>query len=149
VLVLHLDFIGEPVRPHLRRGGRQISFAKPFAARAIARTIPFRRAGLIECRNHRHMILVYQVEFFVIFTSLGVIGESPLTQMRMKVCVALALLGTPWFTGVAANAQYYYGPAIAAHRLLCHHWRTVNFNFTAGITSMHIHLIMATVMGVE
>ena len=31
----------------------------------------------------------------------------------MKVCVALALLGTPCLTGVAANAQYYYGPAIA------------------------------------
>jgi hypothetical protein len=34
--------------------------------------------------------------------------------MRMKVCVALALLGAPCLTGVAANAQYYYGPAIAA-----------------------------------
>ena len=37
--------------------------------------------------------------------------------MRMKVCVALALLGTLCLTGVAANAQYYYppdpGPAIA------------------------------------
>jgi hypothetical protein len=32
--------------------------------------------------------------------------------MRMKVCVALALLGT-CLTGVAANAQYYYGPAMA------------------------------------
>ena len=32
----------------------------------------------------------------------------------MKVCVALALLGTLCLTGVAANAQYYYhGPAIA------------------------------------
>jgi hypothetical protein len=35
--------------------------------------------------------------------------------MRMKVCVALALLGTLCLTSVAANAQYYYypGPAIA------------------------------------
>jgi hypothetical protein len=34
--------------------------------------------------------------------------------MRMKVCVALALLGTLCLTGAAANAQYYYpGPAIA------------------------------------
>ena len=40
--------------------------------------------------------------------------------MRMKVCVALALLGALCLTGVAANAQYYYhgpdyyhGPAIA------------------------------------
>jgi hypothetical protein len=34
--------------------------------------------------------------------------------MRMKVCVALALVGTLCLTGVAANAQYYYpGPAIA------------------------------------
>jgi hypothetical protein len=33
--------------------------------------------------------------------------------MRMKVCVALALLGTLCLTGVMANAQYYYpGPAI-------------------------------------
>jgi len=30
--------------------------------------------------------------------------------MRMKVCVALALLGTLCLTGVAANAQYYYPP---------------------------------------
>jgi hypothetical protein len=30
--------------------------------------------------------------------------------MSMKVCVALALLGTPCLTGVAANAQYYYPP---------------------------------------
>jgi hypothetical protein len=84
----------------------------------------------------------------------------------MKVCVALALLGTLCLTGVAANAQYYYhGPAIALGigqapygypppvyfqaRLLCNHWSTVNFNFTAGITSMHTHLIMAAVMGVE
>jgi hypothetical protein len=34
--------------------------------------------------------------------------------MRMKVCVALALLGALCLTGVAANAQYYHpGPAIA------------------------------------
>jgi hypothetical protein len=37
--------------------------------------------------------------------------------MKMKVCVALALLGTLCLTGVAANAQYYHpsdpGPAIA------------------------------------
>jgi hypothetical protein len=34
--------------------------------------------------------------------------------MRMKVCVALALLGTLCLTDVAANSQYYYhGPAIA------------------------------------
>jgi hypothetical protein len=34
-----------------------------WAGRGAVRTapIPFRRAGLIECRNHRHMILVYQV----------------------------------------------------------------------------------------
>jgi hypothetical protein len=32
----------------------------------------------------------------------------------MKICVALALLGTLCLTGVAANAQYYYpGPAIS------------------------------------
>src|SRR5258707_15263374 len=35
-------------------------------------------------------------------------------QMRMKICIVLALLGTLCLTGAAANAQYYYpGPAIA------------------------------------
>ncbi len=42
--------------------------------------------------------------------------------MRMKVCVALALLGTLCFTGMAANAQYYYpldpGAAITPYAYL-------------------------------